>query len=121
MIMPMARNVKSLAVGARWLLGYYLGRPFTSVQPGKLVPASLLKPGASNAGYRCPTSVTDRCSQKESQAQFEAFSLHNVPPSICFSLPRLGLTDNRKPLIQQARASKRYLLHRPVEVRAQGQ
>jgi hypothetical protein len=51
--------VKPLGFGARLLLGYYLGRLFTSVQPGKLLLASLLNLGASNVGYRCTKSVTD--------------------------------------------------------------
>jgi hypothetical protein len=80
MIRPNAEIVKPLGVGARLLLGYYLGRLFTSVQPGKLLLASLPNLGASNAGYRCTKSVTDRCSQKESKAQFEVFCPHNVPP-----------------------------------------
>jgi hypothetical protein len=36
MIRPNAGIVKPLGVGARLFLGYYLGRLFSSVQPGKL-------------------------------------------------------------------------------------
>ena len=79
------------------LRGYHLGRLLKSVQPRPLSSASLLNLGASNVGYGCTNSVADRCSQKESQAQFEAFRPHNVPPavvSIYYSLPRLRLADN---------------------------
>jgi hypothetical protein len=121
MITPIAAGVKPLGFGARLLSGYHLGRLFKRVQPGKLLLASLPNLGASNAGYRCSKDVTGRRPQKESHAQFEAFCPHDSPPpSIFLSLPRLGLTDNRVPVIQQARASKRLLLHCPVEIRSVG-
>jgi hypothetical protein len=92
-------NVKSLGVGARSLLGYFLGRLFTSVQPGKLVSASLLNLGATNAGYRCTKGVTDRCSQKGKSGTVRSFLPPQGPPAIdiFLSVPRFGLADNRLP------------------------